>query len=322
MDCRIFIDTMTNLIQISSVQARGGLGKNYLIKPNERNSNQFRVPFRFAKALCHATTSFCRSTTRLMGIQPVTAQAGTGLFPYRAVIQARPERHLNPRAGRVAPVGHQPGFRICDSRAEKDCIARRLRARDSQSCPNHNPLPQGMAIGRLAEKLCRRYKTVRRALKSYDTRKLAAPGLEGGVVRAKESVRKPVLEPCEALVQLSYRESLKPETRLDTKQVRQRQINGKKSVVAACSARHQVLPVLVIVLFWTMKTQFCLKCSADHLLHYTRDSQDHVHLILECPKGHYALRFMPHLDIPMKESRKLLKARAKLEAQAKQPMLF
>lgn len=149
-----------------------------MTKSNERNSNLFRVPFRFAKALCHATTSYYRSTTRVMGIQPVTAQAGAGLFPHS----------LNPLARRVAPVGHWPSSEICDSKAGTHGMARRLRARDSQSCPIHNSLlgETGMARERLAEKFCRRHTAMRRTLSSLIREKLADPGLEGCAVKAKK----------------------------------------------------------------------------------------------------------------------------------------
>lgn len=66
-----------------------------------------------------------------------------------------------------------------------------------------------------------------------------------------------------------------------------------------------------------MTTHFCLRCSADHPMHYTKSTTQN-HLVVECPKGMYPIKFVQGLDIPWRESKAFLKA----QARAKQAQLL
>lgn len=81
----------------------------------QRESNlQDRIPFRWAKALCHAPPlTRLRGTTRLTGFLPVSAKAGAGTFPLSDSGKTRALHPLNPLAGSVAPVGHRHIPEIC-----------------------------------------------------------------------------------------------------------------------------------------------------------------------------------------------------------------
>lgn len=63
---------------------------------------------------------------------------------------------------------------------------------------------------------------------------------------------------------------------------------------------------------------FCQKCMKFHPLHYTVDIDLKKHLMLECPLGIKAIAFVPNLNIPTRESRRLTRTKAKL----KQPTLL
>lgn len=78
------------------VQAREGLGKN-TCKIHDERLLPFRIPFRLAKALCHATPSFSRSLTRITEILPSVSYECAGTFSCLNRV-----RHEHPRkAGRV-----------------------------------------------------------------------------------------------------------------------------------------------------------------------------------------------------------------------------
>ena len=66
------------LPDIRIVQARGWLGCNYESYTEQLPS--FRVPFRFAKALCHATPSYTWRVTRLTAIRAARGLAPGGLI--------------------------------------------------------------------------------------------------------------------------------------------------------------------------------------------------------------------------------------------------
>jgi len=63
---------------------------------------------------------------------------------------------------------------------------------------------------------------------------------------------------------------------------------------------------------------FCCYCNAYHCLHYVQDQYSKKHLWVECPRGHYAIAFVPKLDIPTVESR----AKRKLDAEQQQAKLL
>lgn len=65
-------------------------------------------------------------------------------------------------------------------------------------------------------------------------------------------------------------------------------------------------------------SHFYIYCNAYHALHYTLTTCNRKHLIVECPRGHQAIPFVPGLNIPVRESRRKLRQ----EARAKQMDLF
>lgn len=63
---------------------------------------------------------------------------------------------------------------------------------------------------------------------------------------------------------------------------------------------------------------FCAQCNKYHALHYTVDSKLQKHLVLECPLGMRPIGFVPNLNIPTRESKRLTRTKAEL----KQPTLL
>ena len=55
-------------------------------------------------------------------------------------------------------------------------------------------------------------------------------------------------------------------------------------------------------------SHYCTRCMRYHPMHYLIGEGCH-HLIVECPKAHYFIRYQPDLNIQTKESKRLIKSR-------------
>lgn len=55
---------------------------------------------------------------------------------------------------------------------------------------------------------------------------------------------------------------------------------------------------------------YCTKCMKLHPLHYFL-GEGCKHLAVECPKGHYHIPFKPGLNIPTRESKRLVRDKNK-----------
>lgn len=58
---------------------------------------------------------------------------------------------------------------------------------------------------------------------------------------------------------------------------------------------------------------FCAQCKKYHPLHYTVDCKYQKHLVLECPLGMKAIAFVPNLNVPTRESKRLTRTKAQLK---------